>query len=62
MKYEKLRKEIEKKARFESLVQLPEKFDGMWAARATVDGHGVQGQGQSDYEALEDLVRKLNLK
>lgn len=60
--YEQIKVAIEKVARFESLVHMPEKKDPDWpvyVARATVKGHGTNGQGDTDIEALKDLLKKL---
>lgn len=60
--YETLKAQIEKVARFESLVHMPDKRDPdwpKWVARATVKGHGTNGQGDTDIEALKDLLKKI---
>lgn len=60
--FENLKSQIEKVARFESLVHMPEKKDPDWPvyiARATVKGHGTNGQGDTDIDALRDLLKKL---
>jgi hypothetical protein len=60
--YEQLKTRIEAVARFESLVQMPSKKDPdwpNWVARATVDGNSVNGQGDTDLDAMEDLLNKL---
>lgn len=60
--YDTLKTAIEKVARFESLVHMPDKKDPDWphyVARATVKGQSVNGQGDTDIAALNDLLRKL---
>ncbi len=64
--YEAVKAQIEKIGRFESLVQLTDKPKDpdwpKWVARATVEGHGTNGQGDGDVEAMKDLLKKLLLK
>jgi hypothetical protein len=57
--YSHLKNQIEAIARFESLVHLPEKWGDKWLARAVKDGHGVNGEGETDLAAMEDLLKKL---
>ena len=62
--YEALMEQIQTTgARFESLVQMPERRDPdwnyRWFARATLEGRGVNGTGDTDIGALEDLLNSL---
>ena len=63
MTYECLMDKIETiGARFESLVQLPEKRDPdwpKWSAAATVKGVRVIGNGDNDLAALSNLFENL---
>jgi hypothetical protein len=66
MTYEELKAQIEEIARFESLVHLPDKPRDPdwphWVARATVEGHGTNGEGETEIEALENLLKNLQDK
>lgn len=63
---DELIKKTGKVGRFESLVQMPVKRDPdwpKWSARASIPGKdtqtGIIGTGDTDIEAMEDLLRKL---
>ena len=60
--FKSLLDQIEQIARFESLVHLPEKFGDVWVARATVEGHGVDSQGETYLEAMQNVLKTLLLK
>ena len=62
MQYEELQGAINKLARFETLVQLPEKRDPCWpkwSAAATKGFFRVMGKGDTDIEALQNLLDEL---
>ena len=62
-RYEQLREAIEKLGSFQSLVQMPDKPRDPdwpnWVARATKDEKSYIGKGDTDTDALEDLLNNL---